>query len=64
MIIHNVKHKLEFKKRDFWVGFYWEKRRKMRMGLDTDVVWHLWICVIPTLPLHISWMIIREKEND
>ena len=34
--------RLEFKLEDCWVGAYW------RPG-------HLWVCVVPMLPLHFMW---------
>jgi hypothetical protein len=39
--------KVEWKLQDFWVGAYWE--RDPRWGLD------VWVCIIPTLPLHFGW---------
>lgn len=53
-----MKIKLELKWQNLWIGAYWEKK--------TDVVypkydymptikktWHIWICVVPCLPIHI-----------
>ncbi len=37
---------LEFKLQDFWIGAFWK-----RIGNCVD----LWICILPCLPLHISW---------
>lgn len=36
----------EFKPEDLWVGAYWKT-----IGHATD----LWICLLPCVPLHISW---------
>lgn len=38
--------KLEWKIQDFWVGVYWH-----HSCFDTDI----WICLLPCLPLHISY---------
>jgi hypothetical protein len=62
MIVHCLKHKFEFQPRDCWVGFYWEKRIKRTEGLNFVRVRHLWICLIPMLPLHISWQVLEEDS--
>lgn len=61
MIIHAITHKFENQKRDFWVGFRWECRMKRTVGLNIEPVYHLWICLIPMLPLHITWKIIPKE---
>ena len=40
---------LECKLRDLWVGAYWET-------IDTMISssFHLWICIVPCLPVHIT----------
>jgi hypothetical protein len=46
----NVRARLEFKKRDCWIGAYWDD--------DPDYMplsGNLWICLLPMLPLHIWW---------
>ena len=57
------KCKLKFKKQDCWIGFYWEKRRQRTFGLNTKRVCHLWICVLPMLPLHIQWKLKDEDQR-
>jgi hypothetical protein len=42
-----MKVSLESKLQDMWVGAYWK---------NGDYIFHLWICVIPCLPIHIEWM--------
>ena len=64
MIIHAITHKIEFKKQDCWVGFYWEKRRRTTTIQNDELVYHLWICLIPMLPLHITWKLIHDKEAE
>lgn len=43
--------KLEFKPEDCWIGAYWKRH------LATLGVWeyNLWVCLIPMLPIHITW---------
>ena len=36
----------EWKLQDFWVGGYWKQT-----GSTVD----LWICLLPCIPLHLSW---------
>jgi len=45
---------LEWQPRDVWVGLYWK-----RIGHCVDA----WICLLPCLPLHISWWWTREPEE-
>lgn len=44
--------KIEFKPQDCWIGAFW-KRHPEWLG-----IWRydLWICVIPMLPIHITWL--------
>lgn len=37
---------IEFKLQDLWVGVYWK-----RVGNSVDA----WICLLPCLPIHVSW---------
>lgn len=43
----------EFKIQDLWVGVYWK-----RSGNSVD----LWVCLVPCLPIHVSWWWTREPE--
>ncbi len=63
MRIHAIKVKQEFKKQDFWIGCYWEIRRKGTIGLSTERVYHLWICFLPMFPLHISWKNLNDIDK-
>jgi len=38
---------LEFKVNDLWIGAYWK---------NNDYIFHLWICILPMLPIHVRWM--------
>jgi hypothetical protein len=45
--------KIEFKLEDFWIGAFWkrEPRWDELRFLGKDL--HIWICIIPCLPIHI-----------
>ena len=71
-----MKIKLEFKWQDLWIGVYPEKKLLLsfsemkiapdgiRRYLDTIRTWerHIWICIVPCLPIHIWWE-IDPKEG-
>lgn len=46
--------KFEWKVQDLWIGAYWKR---------TGEFWDLWICLIPCMPLHISWW-FGDPEGD
>lgn len=41
-----IKAAVEFKLEDAWVGAFWKEKRG---------IMHLWICLLPCLPLHVQW---------
>lgn len=42
----------EWKLEDMWVGAFWRQ-----IGTSYD----LWICLVPCLPLHISWWTLKDR---
>lgn len=42
-----------FEKRDIWIGVYWDKQKNT--FLDKPEHCAVWICIIPCLPIKISW---------
>jgi hypothetical protein len=38
---------LEFKAADLWIGAFWKR---------DGIWWHLWVCLVPCFPLHLTWM--------
>ena len=38
--------RVEWKPQDCWLGVYWGLRGPR---------WHMWICVVPMVPIHLSW---------
>ena len=50
------KVRIEFKPQDLWVGAYWQTDN---YGPHQDQT-TMWICLLPMLPIRISW--IRKKK--
>lgn len=49
------KVRLEFKPQDLWVGAYWDNRTLGVWYGGTELgTFHLWICLVPMLPIHIT----------
>lgn len=53
--------RLEFKPQDLWIGIFWKKAVEGRPDYSpSENWWHkydLWICLVPMLPLHLTWRI-------
>ncbi len=48
----DVKAQFQWEPRDAWIGLFWR---------HTDIALHLYICIVPFVPLHIT--IRRKHEN-
>lgn len=48
-----IKARFEFKLPDLWIGAFW-KREQAWSRYPWDRI-HLWVCVVPCFPFHISW---------
>lgn len=48
--------RLEFKAADLWVGAY-IRRHKGKLAVG----YHIWVCVVPMLPLHVC--LVRWKGD-
>ncbi len=46
-----MKIRFEFKLQDMWIGAYWCQQWSHECAAN---VWHVWICFLPCLPLHIQ----------
>lgn len=54
-----VSIRIYWEPRDCWIGFYWTFTRGKCNTIDAPVLhwdeeWHLYICLLPCLPLHIQ----------
>lgn len=49
-----MKWKIEFKPQDCWIGAYFKRK---------DAVQHVWICIVPMIPLHIWWRVRVEQGS-
>lgn len=55
-----MKVKLEFNWHDMWIGAYWKIKTIEYVFHDNNNnnnrhERHIWICVVPCLPIHIWW---------
>ena len=46
--------RLEFKPQDLWIGVFWKTTQKCH-GSYVD----LWVCILPMVPVHFSWIWIE-----
>ena len=44
---------LEWKPQDLWIGAFW--RASPIDGAQPAVITDVWICLLPCLPIHLSW---------
>lgn len=56
---------IEFKLADMWIGAFWDVRQCWYgsiAGIITEDL-HVWICLIPCMPIHYirSWKIEKEQ---
>jgi len=52
--------KFEFKIQDGWIGYYWQ----IEKCNSTHDQFDLWICLIPFIPLHLWWLILKRKRGE
>lgn len=55
-----VKVQLQFEPRDLWVGIFWQVRKPPDLPAPYRIL-HVYICVIPMLPLHITALLTGPK---
>jgi hypothetical protein len=56
---------IEFKPQDLWIGCYWKKHpdcRRIWYG-PFRVKMDLWICIIPTLPIHLMFGTLADQKG-
>ena len=49
-----MKASIEFVPNDIWIGAYWRTKNN---------TFNIWLCLIPMIPLHLSWEIDRRRYN-
>ena len=57
--MHRIKARLEFKLQDMWIGLFWKTTVKEYCWngvdqIDSKVI-DVWVCIVPCLPLHITY---------
>jgi len=50
-----MKVRLEFKPQDLWIGVFWKRLPGYDPEEEPVAEVHVWICLLPMLPLHIQW---------
>jgi hypothetical protein len=60
--------RLEFKLQDLWIGAFWREGRLLRdrQSGQRKREYHLWLCLLPCVPLHFEWKrrLVRGKDGD
>lgn len=56
-----MKVRLLFEPRDLWVGVYWDREDIGSANGLFGCDWRVYICVVPMLPIRISWS--ERSEN-
>lgn len=54
-----LKVQFQFEPRDVWVGLFWRVTHHYKVGI---AIVHLYICLLPLLPIHVS--VLRERPSD
>ncbi len=52
-----MKVRFELKWNDMWIGAYWTAQWSHEVEAH---VWHVWICFLPCLPLHIQVLPVAQ----
>lgn len=50
-----LKAQFQFEPRDVWIGLFWRR---------TEIALHFYVCVVPMIPLHVTYRLIREIEEE
>ena len=56
-----IKAQFQWEPRDIWVGLFWRVRLS---ELERWKFLHLYICVIPFVPLHVTIAFINYREGE
>ncbi len=52
-----VSANIMFEKKDCWIGVFWRHYADYKYAS-----WHLWICLLPCLPIHVMWPVHRDSR--
>lgn len=59
-----LRARFEFKAADCWVGAFWKLERCPCAHTVCYCNWrHVWICVVPMLPLHVQWLVRIDRRQ-
>lgn len=50
--------RLEWKVQDMWIGVSWQKLKAPGLRARS---YDVWVCLLPCLPLHLSWQRVAEE---
>jgi hypothetical protein len=60
-----VNIELKFEPRDLWVGLFWDRRSAgLWQPMRTEYSTHFYVCVIPTLVVHVWFTRTELREPD
>ena len=60
-----MKARIEFKLQDLWIGAFWKTELATEFEDAERYGYHrtdLWICILPTLPIHLTWFRTKIKS--
>jgi hypothetical protein len=61
--IRQVLIALLFDPHDLWIGVFWKRDGpRPERGMPSPY-WHVYVCIVPCLPIHILWR-AKEKPAD
>jgi len=55
-----LKAQFQFEPRDLWIGLFWRVNREMPPPYYTL---HLYLCILPLVPLHITLLLKRSNKS-
>ncbi len=69
------KIRIEFKLADMWIGVFWKRSpgqipchestaTKAWMWGKDIITTHVWICLLPCVPIHITWTTLVKPHDD
>lgn len=59
-----MKIRLEWKPQDLWIGAFWKTVPGLNPEEEPVAEVHVWICLVPMLPLHLWWCRYPTREAE